>query len=140
MQKIKRRKFLLFSGLGVLTAAVTSFKFITTSFESAAAAMIKRELGFLKLDEEGVERFVREYAKTKDTKYRLAMRGYSFVGIKHTYSGKVNQLLSNYLLSTDFFMNNMDETKVVKYVGLYDPYQRPCAHPFSHLHYQQEVA
>jgi hypothetical protein len=137
---MKRRKFLVITGLAGVVAAVTSFRFITTSFESAAASLIREELGFLNLDPSGVDRFVKDYAANKDTKYRLAMRGYSFVGIKSTHSGKVNQLLNAYLLSTDFFMNNMDELRVVRYVGLYDPYTRPCSHPFSQAFYPEASA
>jgi hypothetical protein len=135
---MKRRKFLVIAGLTGVAAAVTSFKFITTSFEDAAVALIKEELGFLKLDLQGVETFVKDYAHNKDRKYRIAMRGYSFIGINATHSGKVNQLLTTYLLSTDFFTNRMDESKTVKYVGLYNPYLRPCAHPFSAAFYPSD--
>jgi hypothetical protein len=68
------------------------------------------------------------------------MRGYSFFGINASQSGKVNQLLTAYLLSTDFFTNKMDESKTIKYVGLYNPYTRPCAHPFSNNVYPRESA
>jgi len=29
----------------------------------------------------------------------------------------------------------MDEKRAIKYVGLYDPYLRPCQNPFSSLNY-----
>lgn len=132
---MKRRKFLLIAGIGGAVAAITGFKFITTSFEDAAIDLIRDELGFLKLDPDGVVKFVKEFSKNKDSHYRLTMRGYSFIGIDSSRSGKIGQMLTAYLLSTDFFMNNMDESKTVKYVGLYDPYMRPCAHPFSHFQY-----
>lgn len=134
---MKRRKFLMIAGIGGAVAAITGFKFIATSFEDAAIALIKDELDFLKLDHEGVVKFVKEFSKNKDKHYRLTMRGYSFIGIDSTRSGKVGQMLTAYLLSTDFFMNNMDESKKVKYVGLYDPYMRPCTHPFSHFQYPE---
>src|SRR5688500_15828319 len=116
--KMKRRKFLLIAGAGGVAAAVTSFKFISTSFENAAVSLINAELGFLKLDPEGVSRFVKDFAKNKDDHYQLTMSGYSFIGVKPAQSGKVNQLLTTYLLSTDFFLNRMDESKTVRYLGL----------------------
>jgi hypothetical protein len=132
---MKRRTFLTITGLTGAVAAITGFKFINTSFENASAKLIKNELNFLSLDEKGLEEFVREYSKNKDTRYRLTMRGYSFMGIGSKQSGKVNQMVTAYLLSTDLFTNKMDENKIVKYVGLYDPYQRPCANPFSSAYY-----
>lgn len=136
---MKRRNFLILAGAGGVAAAATSFSFLSTSFEDAATGLIRSELHFLKLDPEGLERFVKDYASNKDSTYHLTMRGYSFLGIGANQSGKVNQLLTAYLLSTDFFMNKMDESKTVKYVGLYDPYKRPCAHPFSNNFYPEEA-
>lgn len=130
---MKRRKFITIAGLGSALAAVFSLKFFTTSFEDAAAAIIRNELGFLTLDEGGVARFVREYAVNRDTNYKLAVKGYSLLKVSANKSGKIHQLVSSYLLSTDFFQHNMDESRVLKYVGLYNPYKRACAHPFSHL-------
>jgi hypothetical protein len=132
---MKRRKFIALSTLAGLAAGITSFRFITKSFEEAAADLIRKEVPYLKLDEEGLQKFVSDFSKRKDTRYRFTMRGYSFLGIDSSQSGKVNQLVTAYLLSSDFFSKGMDETRTIKYVGLYDPYLRPCAHPFSHVHY-----
>jgi hypothetical protein len=131
---MKRRKFLMIAGAGS-AAAILSFRFIGTSFEDVAAALIRKELPFLELDPAGVTRFVNDFSKSKDTTYRLIIKGYSLLGIRSSHSGKISQMVSNYLLSTDFFVNQMDEKRVVRYVGLYDPYTRPCGHPFSHTHY-----
>jgi hypothetical protein len=136
---MKRRRFLIIAGIGGMAAAITSFKFISTSFENAAISLIKNELRFLKLDAQGVVQFVKDFSESKDTHYKLTLRGYSFVGIGSSRSGKVNQLLTAYLLSTDFFQNKMDENKTVRYIGLYNPYTRPCAHPFSHLYYPESI-
>lgn len=128
---MKRRKFLIVAGAGTLITALASGKFLATSFEDSAEKLIKKELDFLKLDDAGVRAFAADYARAKDRLYKLTVKGYSFLGIDSNKSGKVHQLISNYLLSSDFFVNNMDESRVVKYVGLYDPYLRPCAHPFT---------
>lgn len=130
---MKRRKFITIAGIGSALAAVFSLKFFTTSFEDAASAIIRDELVFLKLDEGGVARFVRDYGVNRDTNYKLAVKGYSLLKISANKSGKIHQLVSSYLLSTDFFQHNMDESRILRYVGLYNPYKRACAHPFSHL-------
>jgi hypothetical protein len=132
---MKRRKFLTIAGVGGVVAALASFKFITHPFESVAKNIIKSELDYLKLDEEGLDKFVADYTKLKDRNYKLTMKGYSLFGINSAKSGKVHQLVTAYLLSSDFFQNKMDETRTIKYVGLYDPYRRPCTHPFSHAYY-----
>ena len=133
---MKRRKFLMLAGMGsVAAAALASFKFITDPFEEVAKGIIKSELNYLDLDDQGVDKFINDYARLKDRNYKLTMKGYSLFGINAARSGKVHQLVSAYLLSSDFFQNGMDSNRVVKYVGLYDPYLRPCAHPFSHVQY-----
>lgn len=129
--KIKRRRFLFIAGAGTLITALASAKFVTTSFEDSAENLIRRELAFLKLDDRGVSAFVRDYAGAKDRYYKLLLKSYSMLGIDSGQSGKVHQLVSTYLLSTDFFARNMDESRVIQYVALYDPYLRPCAHPFA---------
>lgn len=128
---MKRRKFLFAAGASALVTALAAGKFLTTSFEDSAQTLIKRELGFLDLDDAGVKAFVADFAKAKDRFYKLTVKGYSFLRIDSHQSGKVHQLVSSYLLSTDFFTNHMDESRVVRYVGLYDPYLRPCVHPFT---------
>lgn len=131
---MKRRTFLTIAGAGG-AVAILSFSFARSSFEEAAAGVIYKELSFLKLDPEGVAKFAADFSKSKDSSYRLIVKGYALLGIGSSRSGKVNQLVSSYLLSTDFFANGMDERNTVRYVGLYNPYTRPCAHPFSHVHY-----
>lgn len=46
-----------------------------------------------------------------------------------------SRIVGDFLLSTDFFINKMDVTKPVKYIGIYDPYHKPCSNPFSNLFY-----
>jgi hypothetical protein len=135
LSEMKRRKFLALAGIGGAIAAIASFRFITSPFENVAKGIIKSELDYLKLDEEGLDKFVSDYTKLKDRNYKLTMKGYSLFGINSAKSGKVHQLVSAYLLSSDFFQNNMDEKRTIRYVGLYDPYSRPCSHPFSHAYY-----
>ena len=134
---MKRRTFLTVAGIGGALGLFTSFKFITTSFEDAAAALIRDELSFLNLDPEGVRNFVRAYAENRDRNYKLTMKGYNMLGISASQSGKIHQLVSSYMLSSDFFVHKMDESRVIKYVAFYNPYSRPCSHPFSHLQQTQ---
>lgn len=47
------------------------------------------------------------------------------------YDARVEHLESTFLLSTDFFLNNADESKPVRYVRLYHPYVSPCWNPLA---------
>lgn len=135
---MKRRKFLIIAGLSGAAAALTSARFLTTSFEQSAEALIKRELSFLRLDEDGLKKFVADYSASKDRTYKRMVKGYGLIGLGTAQSGKIHQLVSQYLLSTDFFHNKMDESRIVKYIALYNPYTSPCAHPFSAAQYLEE--
>jgi hypothetical protein len=137
---MKRRTFLTIAGIGGVIGAFASFKFFSTAFEEAAEMLIKEELSFLKLDPDGVRKFVEVYALNRDRNYKLTMKGYNMFGITAAQSGKIHQLVSSYLLSSDFFHNKMDESKIVKFLAFYNPYARPCTHPFNHFQYPQPVA
>jgi hypothetical protein len=132
---MKRSQFLKIMAGGALLG-LASVKIVTTSFEDATIALVRGELSFLHLDEKGLQQFASDFSKTTTQRaYRYQVKAYSFLGIGSGWSGKVNYIVSTYLLSTDFFQNGMDESKPVRYVGFYTPYLRPCAHPFSHAQY-----
>lgn len=105
------------------------------SYEKAAKNLISNELDYLKLDESGVEHFVRDYAKGKSENYLLKVRGLYLLGSSASQSKIVEELVKDYMLATDFFRNRMDESRTIKYVGLYNPYTTPCANPFSAVYY-----
>lgn len=44
-------------------------------------------------------------------------------------SGEVEQLVSTFLLSTDFFENGADEKRPVSLVAYFDPYENRCRNP-----------
>lgn len=136
---MKRRKFLTIAGIGGAIAAVASGKFLTTTFESSVAGLIRDELGFLRLDEEGLNKFANDYSRTASRKFKIIVKGYNLLGIGASKSGKVHHIVSTYLLSSDFFINKMHEKRVIKYIALFDPYLRPCAHPFSYFQNKEAV-
>jgi len=128
---MKRRTFITIAGLGGALAMFASAKIFFTPFEDSVVKLLRRELHFLKLDEAGVRVFAKEYSAIQDRRYKLILKAYHVFGVSSSRSGKVHQLVSNYLLSSDFFTHKMDESRVIKYVALYNPFVRPCAHPFS---------
>lgn len=132
---MKRRHFLKIAGIGGLLAGAGAAGWWSQTFESAGAAIIQKELGFLPLDKKGVADFMRDYAVICDPSFKRAIRVYRLLGVDSSRSGKVHQMVTQYLLSTDFFKGERQEADTVRYVALYNPYLRPCAHPFNHLQY-----
>jgi hypothetical protein len=47
----------------------------------------------------------------------------------------MDSLATRFLMSTDFFLHNADETRPVHYLALYHPYATPCWNPLSSAEY-----
>ncbi len=141
---MERRTFLL-GGLGVAVVAGLGVLGAGPAAEAQIASLVRRRLGFLKLDEAGLKQFSKDqvsallakrptwnrwkyhflvlftksftqYGTSNDTRTRLQRTADSFA--------------TTYLLSSDFFVNGADESRTIEYTGLYDPL-RPCSSPFA---------
>ncbi|MBO3270927.1 hypothetical protein [Hymenobacter defluvii] len=134
-----RRKFLKIAGLGAAAVALPSLGAYAISLNEATAGVILHQFRFLNLDRKGIDQFVQDYYKqegsSKSALAQVKMRGYYMLNINSDQSQLVRTITTLYLLSTDFFQNRMDEGKLVRYQGIYDPYKTPCANPFSALYY-----
>ena len=142
---IKRRRLLLIA-LGVAAIAgvgVVGLGRVAT--ESEIVSHVRRRLSFLRLDEAGVRAFARDQISTLLAKRPTWVRWkYHFLHIfaksfsrfdssndkRSRVERMVDNLASTYLLSSDFFLNGADESRVVQYVRFYDP-MRPCGNPFA---------
>jgi hypothetical protein len=137
---MNRRLFLTLAGAGTALAAIPGMAFISAPYEKSVKGLILKELSYLKIDEAGLEQFVQDFSISKNNDYRLKIRGLYIARIKANQSRTVEDLVKAYLLSTDFFSNKMDEQKTVNYLGLYDPYKRPCANPFSFIYFPAQAS
>jgi hypothetical protein len=148
---IKRRRFLL-GGLGIAALAALSVWGAGIAVESEIAMAVRQRLAFLRIDEAGLHSFAKDYIQfAKDHVRSTLAKHSSWYSWKfHIYSmfrGQVDRLgLSHdtrsrrqrleeywatmFLLSSDFFVSGANESRVVRYVGLYDP-MRACGSPFS---------
>ena len=133
---MRRRTFLKLAGAGTAAVAVLPVGlYKATSLQEAAAGIITRQFSYLKLEPKGVARFVDDYFKDPMSQFPATkVKLYYFLqtGVDQA---KVADMTSKYLLSSDFFINKMDDNKTVQYLSFYNPYLRPCANPFSSLHY-----
>jgi hypothetical protein len=138
---MKRRTFVL---LGMVAAtSVIALEVGDSSDEDAIAMVVRRRLDYLKLDPEGLRRFSRDLAAKhviSSAKFHL-LSGIRPVYTRYPLSSGSNRLayllrhgedriVSNYLISTDFFIKGSDETRVVQYLGLIDS-RRACGNPFA---------
>jgi len=147
MKKISRRKFLFIGLAAFVSAAVVSISFL--SFDRVVFYIIKNDLSFLSVKDEQIEKFIKDARKQNhwnnkffNWKKQLFVRlSYlvSSVWTNFPYAYKYRQyrseIVGDFLLSTDFFMNKMDEDQALNYIALYHPYKRACSNPFSNLYY-----
>lgn len=149
MNKISRRRFIKIVLLSL--AAVVAGTLVIFDFNRVVVHMLKKDLAHLKTDSASFEQFVREAeakghwaAKFFDWKKRQFVRfGYLADSLLPTFPYKWkymqyrSDIVGDFLLSTDFFINKMDTDRTVKYIGLYNPYVRACSNPFSNLYYPE---
>lgn len=134
---MKRRKFIAIAGLGAAAVALPSLGYLATDFDTAIKGVVKRELHYLTLDEEGLNTYVKDF-KIKYKNIRALeqkIKAIYLLQIGGEQSALAADIANFYLYSTDFFIKGMKEDQLVKYIGEYDPYLSPCANPFTSLHY-----
>ena len=133
-------------GLGVVALAGAgglSGWFLSEAEIASASA----RLPFLRFDDEGLQAFAKDQISAllakRPTWYRLkyhvrllfqkptAAASWGRTSDKRTRRERMEDNLATlYLLSSDFFTSGADETRVIRYVALYDP-MRPCGNPFA---------
>ncbi len=142
-----RRRFII--GLFALIATVIGTTILVIPFNKVVSKILHKNLAFLNLEPTAVDNFVKDIIATKyydrksfGWKKQLFVRIFHFFDNpwvplpgKKRYEQYCGFFVSDFLLSTDFFLNKMDEKKQVNYLALYEPYKRPCANPFSNLFY-----
>jgi hypothetical protein len=140
LEGIRRRQFLVLAALALGAASGVAAWARKKSGRRAFGAVRIRELA-LELERlESVAELPLEEAIYRYYDYlKLDSSGVNaFVKANHTSGHPVHQdlitlqqTMSRYLLSTDFFIHGVDESRVVKYVAFHDPHLTPCFTPFS---------
>jgi hypothetical protein len=139
-----RRRFLLGGLAVVVVAGVGVIGFGPGAAESRIVAVVRRKLSFLQLDEKGLHAFAKDQVSAllakRPTWNRLKYHYLSMFAKQFTRYNRSNDkrtrvermednFASTYLLSSDFFLNGADESRIVEYVSFYDPL-RACGNPF----------
>ncbi len=143
---MNRRKFIgisILSTVGIIVASIA----IIYDFETLIFKILKQDLKGLNIDEKYFTRFANDAKASNywnrilfDKKKKAFVFLFYFlpkVGLPYEfkYFQLRGRIVGDFLLATDFFVNKMDEKREIKYMGLYDPYLRPCQNPFSNLNY-----
>ena len=138
---MRRRAFIL-SGVGV-AAGVATWQFVRMNDPAVIEMVVRRRLDYLTLDSEGLRRFAGDLAGLRVIS-RAKMRVLSGISALYTrvelssgHNGPAyslrhgeDRIVSSYLISSDFFINGSDESRVVRYLGLLDPL-KACGNPFA---------
>lgn len=142
-KNMKRRKLLIVTGVAVVaSAAGLGALYRAAHEEDTVVAVLRRRLGPLKYQDSDLMRFSREYLvfranyrtqlrrlATVAGLYRLATP-YPLLSMGSSLARLENNIVSNFLLATDFFDNGADLDRPLQYTGLRDPYRRPCRRIF----------
>ncbi|MDO1446008.1 hypothetical protein Q0590_07080 [Rhodocytophaga aerolata] len=136
---MQRRKFLGLTAIGATAIAIPAIGFGAVSTKSAITGIIQKELSYLNLDKQGIEQYAADYLQYEGNvpRIELKLKMYRLLGVNSEKSSIVSALIEKYLLSTDFFLKNMDESRKINYIGYYNPYNSPCANPFSAQFYPE---
>jgi hypothetical protein len=137
---MKRRTFL--ASATALLAGVIGWRAAASSPESAVSKVIHKKLGYLKLDAEGVRRFAADLVVRKaisPARLRaIDAAGALYTGLSMSHDGALDnavrhgedRIVTQYLISSDFFKNGADKSRTVQYLGYYDPLVA-CNNPFA---------
>lgn len=127
---ITRRKFLQIAGWCAAPAAVgvlawrRSIAWAVDRGTARFAALVRRpedrlrsHFSYLALDMGGVEQYFADHQRAFGPLPRHLPLSPDFC--------------TRYLMSTDFFRHGADESRLVRYVGFYDPDRTACNNPFA---------
>ena len=104
------------------------------------ATVVKARLDHLSLDQTGLDRFAADFVERlppipPGTRQRLTWLAWAYPAYARVFrpSELETEMVTSFLLGSDFFRRGTDETRVVRYIGFYDPYSMVCGNPFARL-------
>ncbi len=148
---MNRRRFLIASvglslSLLVLFAGAGSWSYLHNRANLFLAVLIKEKLFYLELDTEGLMDYCDDFLSSKGSSLMIKT-GLAGIYLHWTndleivkqrvgtdkIDALVDELTLNFLLSSDFFINECDEQRTVHFLSLYRPDSATCRNPFARL-------
>jgi len=140
-----RKRFLWLVLLFVITVCTSLY--LLKDFDSVVRSIIKKDTAKLRVNDEIIDQFIAEAVKEKKWD-QFNFQKKAFIKFCYFFSNPIFSLpmrgkyiqyrsfiVRNFLLSTDFFIHKMDTDSDIRYIGLHNPYKRPCSNPFSNIYY-----
>ena len=141
---LSRRKFITYSLIA--TGSITLSALGVWSFSKdyhIVISILKRRLDALQINNNIYLRFAKEYVETKQ-EYRKQLKTlstissiyqivspYDLLEMGHPLRRLEDNIVSVFLLSTDFFDHHGNQNRQLNYLGLHDPYSLPCRKLFN---------
>jgi hypothetical protein len=137
---MKRRTFLISTTVGIV--GLVGLRYGLSKPENAVAKVLYKRLPYLKLDAAGVRKFAADVS-TRHVISTFRLSTIDTVGPLYTDAsvspnlkfGSVlrhgeDRIVTQYLISSDFFINGADTTRTVHYLGYFNPLVA-CNNPFA---------
>jgi hypothetical protein len=138
---MRRRTFLVAGAAAVSTFA--AWELFGANAVDVIKMMVAKRLDYLTLDPKGVQRFAQDMAalhvisRPRIQTLSLIKPAYSQFALSSGHGRFAymlrhgeDRIVSTYLISSDFFINGADESRVVKYMGMPSPLHA-CGNPFA---------
>ncbi|HNP31431.1 hypothetical protein PJI16_06035 [Nitrospira sp. MA-1] len=137
-KKISRRTFILSALASGLLSSLGGWWIIKVPNNvDMIEGLVRKKLNYLQIEEAGLNAFAKDIAKEgyrASRKLIIISQLFIHTNLLDSMS-RMNDLgdrfAKRFLLSSDFFWYGSDVTRVVKYLGFYDPYVKPCRNPFA---------
>ena len=143
-RNISRRQFLWGFGVFVMLCFSGLWAGLRLGVEREGemiGALLRRNLPYLQLEPDGVTSFSKDFylrlppLLQKFLRWTWMIRPVFYLlftlQLSKRWKGFQDDIVEQYLLSSDFFLNDGNEGQIVHYRGYYDPYDRACTNPFA---------
>ena len=142
--KLSRRKFLVLGLAAGVAPLYALYAWRWGDPTDIVVSILKRRIGYLRVEPSTFHDFAKNYISPQKSNYERKLATLSAISLPLQYFSPYlwlaqgnalrrfeDNIVSGYLLSTDFFANGANEQREVSYISFYDPYARPCGNPFN---------
>jgi hypothetical protein len=141
--KFDRRTFVALGATTGLLGLYARFKWRFGDATEVVVAILKRRVGYLRVESESFHVFAKDYVVFRKEyeqdlkKLSVAslplrfMSPYAWLDQGHAFRRLEDNVVSKFLLSTDFFQNGGNDRTLVKYLSFYDPQRAVCRNPLA---------
>lgn len=141
--KLDRRTFVALSVSTGLMGLYLTYRWHFGDPADVVVSILKRRVGYLRVDHEVFYVFAKDYLEFRKgyekelKKLYVAslplrfMSPYAWLDQGHAFRRLEDNVVSKFLLSTDFFQNGANDRTVVTYLSFYDPQRAVCRNPLA---------